>query len=302
MRGRLRRAGMAHPILGLVVMALVMTAGGISPSAAATPSRLAGLTIVTGSTSATSTVLLDRPATISITAMMSSKAVTISGGGRYAGFMLTRRSGGPLTSLEAVNVNFCNAPGCTPVQVQQYVSSNAPRVARPDGSHTVTLGAGTYELQLVADGTAVTVALKLDGLTGTSRIRPLGRSNAAIVEMTPTAGLTRSPAYSAGTTRPLAEGGSVIATLVTHRTASAGRQSGLCGYQGAPPPGGLYTEQCPGAFFGVQLLIPEVVVANTAREYGGVLGLPAGQWSVGQYEITAGDAEVLLATGLWLQP
>jgi hypothetical protein len=291
-----------RPTAGLVLAGLVMAAGMSSPSAAAAPSRLAGLTTVTGSTSARSTVVLDRPATVTITGV-SSTAVTITGGGRYAGIKLTRRSSGPSISLEAMNVNFCNTPGCKPDQAKEYVDAIAPSRTHADGSRTVTLGAGTYDLQLVADGAPVSVALKLGGLKGASRLTPHGRSNFAILDMTPTAGVSMGPAYSAGTTRRLDSGGSVIAALVADRTASAGRQSGLCAYRGSPPPAGLYTEQCPGAFAGVQLLIPEgLAVDDTVREYGGVLGLPADQWSIGQYEMTAGIANVRFANALWLQP
>jgi hypothetical protein len=289
-------------ISGAVIAGIVITVGIGSPSVAASHEHLRGLTVVTGSVSATSTVILDRPATVVLLPGLRSDAIKVTGGGRYAGIMLTRRSGGPVTSLEAVNVNFCNVPGCQPLAAQQYVDSNAPRVARVDGSQTVTLGVGSYDLQLVADRAPVTVTLTLSGLPGSTHLRPRGPSAAAILDMTPTAGVSTGPVYSAGTTRSLAFGGSVVTALVADRQASAGRQSGLCVYRGSPPTAGVYTEQCPGAYFGAQLLIPEVAVADTVHEYGGVLGLPTAQWSVGQYEITVGSADVRIANGLWLQP
>jgi hypothetical protein len=254
-----RMHGSARFILAVGI--LLPTAVAMPGAVAAGPqvvAELAGVTVVTGSTSASMPVHLSQPAALN------PWKVGFEGAGRIFGFVLhgdgdrggaTGATPLAVATAVAVHINYCLAPGCT--NPDFYGGYKFGAVAVPDGyRHSGipfdfaggTLPSGDYHLQLIADGEPVTVTIPLDGLSGQVQLAPTGPAGQTLT--TPPPDLTlpapAKVAYSAGSTHTVEQfGGMFIGTFWVDEPLPHEVNNGdACQFSGQPPPRTRYQGPC----------------------------------------------------------
>lgn len=266
------RRHVRRPLL-LACAALACAAGLPAPAGAAAPPLLAGSTTLTAGRSASMTVTLPRTATVRIErASAHSDNVAVTGAGRVAGLDLRLDDGTTAPPhLFAALTNGCYTPRCA--HREQIVTTYAAGFALKTVSDTVavyTLPAGRYRLLLVADGVAVTVRLRLDGLTGSTSLRPVGPAAVSWQPLVSNVSAGPKPAlvaYSAPAgDLPVSGRGGVLFTVFDVRvTAGDFGERGFCYYQG-PPGDRPYVVGCPGAQNGGgESITGPIVVPHTLR-------------------------------------
>jgi hypothetical protein len=233
--------------------ALALATAPAGAAHAAAPARLAGTTVVTGSRAASMTVVLPRAATVRIATLTAhSDNVAVTGNGRVAGLDLRREDGGPTAPhLFAALTNGCYAPRCA--AREHIVTTFADRFpSSPAGGDLTryTLPAGRYRLVLIADGVPVTVRLRLDGLGGTSTLRPATATGVTWDPLEPNLDAGPAPAtvaYSAfAGALPVSDRGGVLFTVFDVRVAAGDvGKRGFCYYPGSAA-ARTYAAGCPG--------------------------------------------------------
>jgi hypothetical protein len=209
-------------------------------------------------------------------------AITVRGGGRLAGIVLSRADldnpGRPVVVV--LRYSICKSRGCNGLSRALFVGDD---VVTPE---KVRLPAGDYVVYLVADGRRATVTLPLQGIRGNASIMPDRAAHSAI-ETPPVTlgGQDGSPVYSSGQTVEFGGESSLWATIL-HMEGDAwvAGKFGHCIYRGqAPPPPAGFAPNCPG---GSDAAVVDAVAQPFAYEKaGGALTLASagGVWGFGDY-------------------
>lgn len=253
-----------------------------APSSAARPRApaLEGTNIITGSSTKAMSVRIPSPATVNLGSGRG--GITIQGGGRLAGIVLSRADldnpGRPV--LVALRYSICEAKGCNGASRALFVGDD---IVSPEN---VRLPAGEYILYLVADRRRATVTLPLQGIAGTASLKPNTPVHSAIDTPPVTIGGEEgAPIYSSGQTVDFRGESSLWATIL-HMEGDAwvAGKYGHCIYRGdAPPPPVGFAPNCPG---GSDAAFVDAIVQPFAYEKaGGALTLASagGVWGFGDY-------------------
>jgi hypothetical protein len=271
---------------------VLLSAAPTTGANAATPVRLAGTTVITGSRSASVPVVLTRAGTVRIDDFTGqSDNVTVTGNGRVAGFDLRADNGTAAPPhLFAALTNGCYAARCA--AREHVVNTFADRFAAVNAGGSVkvyTLPAGRYHLLLVADGVPVTIRLRLGGLAGSATVRPTGAAAVVWDALKPNLSAGPAPAtfaYSAfAGALPVSDRGGILFTVFDVRV-SAGDlgQRGFCYYPGTTAPR-TYSAGCPngGNDSGESITgpIPQQHTLRALQEVEGTLATGTG--SIGIY-------------------
>jgi hypothetical protein len=278
---------------------------------------MAGLTYLTGSVSGYADVVVPPGAGLSFELTRDASGVDgihaladVEGEGRLVGFALESRDQSPDGRLDAIavrlpetvdglhSVGFASAP--TPGGQgldEDRVFCNVERCSVP---------AGDYRLYLIADNSPVTVAIRLDGLTGTQALTPTStvRSSQEVLgesaALTPVAGV-----WYGGVAGTLENTGRIVG--VTWAVSAHPRPTvaswGRCFYEGdGHEDVGAYAPGCPGARIyhlgGATLSFGRTssVSIDTLRN------VPAGRYGVGGHATHLGSTVARGgAAGLWLE-
>lgn len=209
-----------------------LLAGPVTAGTRTTVPVLTGTTVVAGSRSAWTRVVLPKAVFFN-----PSEDVTLTGTGRLYGMVLKKEGAWNAPVGWRVHIGYCVGGGCA--STYRDVRSE---VFVPGGNTvTGTLPAGTYRLYVVADGAPVRATMKLRGLSGGTRtLQPGAPARAAVVEARPTIAEPGSGplVYAAGSTRSVPAGGGMNVTVVwkDHPAKPAPSATGVCQYVGVEPP------------------------------------------------------------------
>lgn len=312
----------------LVVGALTLTTSLAVPAVAHTPSRqapsLAGVNRFVGSTSATMTVELPRPAHVTI------DDIHVSGAGRFLGFVMESTSGSyPRAFVQLINEGMCARPGCR--GPFKNLGSGCVCVQSNDGTRQTTtdgtLPAGLYRVYFIADGATAHVRLRLPGLDGVRTLTPSGPISARIDVPAPE---VAEPAdgpliYSAGTTHSLNAAGAYLAEIVWKIEPLPVEPNVIteCAYKdGNPPPEDEvpdYQEPCNGSPYVLPWISGAIGTGHSTRLLPGTPAVPAyadfftsggiwfgtgsrpiGRYSIGIADDTAGPVLDAHYMALWI--
>lgn len=253
------------------------------PAAAAPVASLAGTNVVKGQRPAVMEVTLPSAARIFTT-----RALEASGGGRFFGFVL-RPAGAPGSDPRAIvggQISFCETAGCVPdrpfVTVEGFGFQEDST-----GGQNFALPAGTYDLYLLTDGAPVQLAIKLDGLAGSTELEPETPTTMNVDSPAPSAtvdsGLGVGPSlFSAGSANPVdGTGGLIFQAITLKGTGPGDSEAGLCWYPNGPPANGIY-HGCPGAKAGQEIGALHSG-GDVHRTMYSVAPVAPGNWGLGGY-------------------
>jgi hypothetical protein len=159
-------------LVALLAAAAVLPVASPSAPAGSIP-QLAGTTVVSGTHTGVMKVRLPRPVEVS-TFAFDNKAVDLDVSGSLGGLVLKQDV--PKNGLELMAFSFSACKSCT--GRAEFFDVFAP--ARRSFPKKETLPAGDYWLYVVADSAPTTVTLNLDGLGGTTELRPRGEATSRI--------------------------------------------------------------------------------------------------------------------------
>lgn len=167
--GMVTRKSFALLLAVAAVLLHVVTYAPAARAQAAVPS-LAGVTRIVGSTTSATWVNIPTEARLQWK-QGANPDVTIDGGGRMAGIVLSQGDPGDLNRpfVMAARSSFCASAGCTSGDSHQFVIGEMPTT---NDFEWAVLKPGRYLLYLVTDGAPVSVTLKLHGLSGKSKLVP----------------------------------------------------------------------------------------------------------------------------------
>ncbi len=214
--------------------------------------RLGATTIISGSEPAVAFVRVESPATVDVhedfrSARGPSPSISITGGGRFAGFVLVKETSRDTSEnfLIAGRFSDCASRGCASEKKPMNYVSPSNIAGSPSGF--VDLDPGRYRLYLIADGTPVRIVLRLDGLEGRSSISPT--TPAAVDLRAPSVHVSHNdgPAvWAAGSTyEGGAEGLIVVNMFVESRNLDrVGLGGCVYAYPTAPPEEAAYGPHC----------------------------------------------------------
>lgn len=258
-------------------LAAVASAGGTSV-AAGTVRRgapLAGTVTLTGRTSGYLDVRLPVAATLDHVSGLS-----VSGGGRWAGFFLTdsKPNGVRLLGGRAEGSKL----GTYLMPLQGIARTGALR-----------LPAGSYRLYLLTDRTAATVTLRLRGLAGRTSLTPSRRVPFDLYTPAATAispgGGNVVVAGAAGTLRGPGVAFDFLRTVNSHFQAS---NTVFCFYTSRPPSTPLaYAPGCPAAVTPIITVVAPGVGRSEGAVYSAGADLPEGDYGQGFNFVSAAVAE-----------
>ena len=220
--------------------------------------ELRGTNIIQGSQTSMMRVHIPTDATVAQTVRIfregPSSSVSVNGKGRVIGVILIRES--PDGSVDVGSDYFmsgrmgeCEEIACDPDGA--VVNFQTPfRFRGGEGPHRHTIAAGDYRLYLLADGSPVTVRLKLEGLQGTQLLTP--KVAAPFDLKTPTQHIAQfgGPSHvAAGDTFEAGRIGIVVSMMSVYGPKTPIPSAyGVCGYRGAstymPPPQAAFGAHC----------------------------------------------------------
>ena len=167
-RGRRTTSVLSVSCLAALVAAALVT----TPAAARSPLHrvtLGGVNVISGDHIVGMPVHIPRPTSVEGDPF-SNDNVSYSGAGRVVGLVLVEEGGKLSKASELISVrwSFCGKPGCKPNREDVTEISTSSDW----GGKRWRLPAGDYRLYLIADGAPVEVTLRLDGLAGSTSLRP----------------------------------------------------------------------------------------------------------------------------------
>ena len=161
--------------------------GGVAPAsgrAKADPPTLAGTTRITGGS--TAAMWVDIPSEVQLRSRYGPNPdIRIKGRGRMVGFVLTQT---PVNELDREflfggRADFCAEAGCSSNDTFQFMGASS--ASGDDPANRVVLPKGRYILYLIADGSPVSVTLRLQGLRGSAKLTPTSPVASSVSVPTP---------------------------------------------------------------------------------------------------------------------
>lgn len=243
----------AGAVLALVLLAAVAPANALSAPPGTV--RLGGTVTLTGSTSFSRSVVIDKPVRI----RLGDWKVTAPRG-RFAGFVL--RQDGPedvMPTVMDIQPGMCHTRACE--RAWWSVPAGclcAVEIPDPADSARGILRPGRYRLYLIADGAPVTVHLPLPGLRGRTTLSAGAGVAARIDALRPAqleppipSGGVGGNLYSAGGSRTVGSGGGMQVLVMWKYLVGAPKAAnngGVCFYPRTPKPaaGAPYQAPCDG--------------------------------------------------------
>lgn len=243
-----------------VAVAAVVAVSIVTPAAAgATQTHapaLAGQTTVVATRTSRIDVSLPKPVSLAYDkAGLALRGITIEGAGRYVGVSLVSLKS--QDGFAQLLIRPCFRAGCArteggakPILFGTAWSSQAVTYGISGGPPPARLPAGDYLLSVIADGSPVSVHLKLPGLTGRATYRTRLAQDATTLspaERTVTVAGAQPEAQSGGTGSVATSVQLLAQTHLATGHAHVNDESSWCIYDGSGPPGGVMTPGCPGA-------------------------------------------------------
>ncbi len=213
-------------------------------------------------------------------------AISISGGGRFAGVLLTKANVEDVSrsSVLAGRVGFCERRGCEPGGGESLMFT---RASGPGDAGERILDAGDYLLYLIADDTAVEVVLRLDGLRGRQTLRPSGAASYGLGA--PPVKMSGEPAratYWDGQSVDFSGRAAIVVSMLSVEVDHwVGGKLGSCIYRGEPvaPDPIAYGPRCPGGGNDVGVTYVSPGAMTRAVMVTPWMVSTGGTWSYGSY-------------------
>lgn len=318
----MRRQGQGVELLvalALVVGLLFASPSGAMPmdgpddSSEETTGQMAGLTVLSGSTSGYTEVLVPTGARLLFRLQTDETGVDfvpaledVSGEGRLVGFALE--------GAEAATRPVSAVALRLPEVIDALRSVAVGTISNPSGDSTFcntepcVLPAGRYRLYLIADGSPVTVHIRLEGLDGVTHLEPATTVQSSQQLNDESGPDLRSVAglWYGGVSDVLAARGRVVGLSWAEgsrsiASAASWQRCLYFGDQDEVTTATAYAPGCPGADF-LAVVAPTVVTGRASSVSIDTLkGAPAGRYGVGG-NATYGGARIERAgaAGLWL--
>lgn len=294
---RPRRLAVATVLAGLVAVA--------APSVSARPGRpaLAGLTSVTAAAPASIEVRVPRAATIE-TPFGPSTDVRVTGGGDLVAFALVQDASDPFVLFGG------RVPDGASGREIALPLSNLPE--RSGWSYdfvknfddVTTVPAGKYTLYIFPGDEPASVTLRLEGLRGSTALRPSGAADFVVSTPDPrlVAGEVSRNVYSAGESHVLHGTGLMFNSLWMKTAPFVSGQFQFCHYEGANPAEPVeYAPGCPNAKQQSTTNNRTMATESTTKLlYGGKSSLPPVRHGQGFWYAAEGAVEDLGYVTLWL--
>lgn len=153
----------------MLLMATGATAGAASPTVAGGIQRLAGTNVLLADRPSEQLVRLDRPASLKVDPVsFESPQVAVVGRGRIIGLNLHPVGQvAPVNAWTMIRSGHCYTQACVPSHPNTPNFGNGP----PSGG-SLSIAPGTYVLRVLTDGAPVKISFRLNGLTGSTVLRP----------------------------------------------------------------------------------------------------------------------------------
>lgn len=248
---RPRRFGRVQGSIALVAAASLMLAGAPSVVGSEPPPSSVVDTITTVQTAHSSSVLVELKAPVAYQLSQDDTSdLRVDGHGRAVAAVLQRTdSSNPTEAVIVARFNGCDHPGCeaeqgAPPSVYVREATGNPRAA--DGR--ATLQAGTYRLSILADGSPVTVRLKLGKPASEATLTAETPADSGFRKAEPTAATPVVPvAWSGGASITLVSPNTVVLGFMQQDTplGTVAGAAGTCHFSGAPPLLGHFAPGCP---------------------------------------------------------
>lgn len=253
--------------------------------------QLAARNVIKGSVSAVTRI--EVPPGAAIKPPGSARVIT-RGAGRFVGVFLVGVPYDPLETFEFIGgvARYCGRPGCGSGPSDRISHRNLFG-EQTDEQGNVLIPPGAYDLYLLADGSPVTVTLKVKGLEGVQRFAPSAQVRYQVVNPPPVLFEENTRAfYSHGRTIEFGAGRAAIALDILRFQGDfwASGQYGVCLYGGRPP-GPPEVNYGPACMVLGPSVGDHIVQTSPYRKLDSwfIRATPAGTYGLGHYVSAAAD-------------